>query len=106
MSFVRMVQNGIVRIQDDGDIDPALLEQLGGCRTPTDRSQWTVQVTDDEALAHALSHLRDAGIPMAGGHGWPPSAVFAHLRDAGLLSGPYQEIVWSGPDQPWIVTHE
>lgn len=49
---------------------------------------------DDAELAGVLTSLRDEGLPfLNAGSGWPPGAVFADLRDRGLVHGPYNAIV-------------
>ncbi len=69
-----------------------------GFRKDEDRTGKIVlalRVADDAAKADVLTTLRDMGVPF--GHapaGWPPSAVFEHFRDRGLVHGPYKQIFW------------
>lgn len=58
---------------------------------------------DDVELAAVLTALRDEGLPFVdAGPGWPPGAIFADLRDRGLVRGSYDGIVWSGPGETLV----
>ena len=50
---------------------------------------------DDKGMAILLSSLRDIGCAFSKVH--QTSQLFARLREAGLISGKYQEIDWSEP---------
>jgi hypothetical protein len=64
-------------------------------------SRWRVRYADDAELATALALLRDAGFAFAGAPGgWPPAAVFEHLRERGPVRGRFTEVVWAGPRKP------
>ncbi len=70
---------------------------LGGSRTILRRSKWRLPYDDESELAELMSSLRDAGFAFGGApHGWPPAAVFAHLREKGLIEGRYVEVVSTG----------
>jgi hypothetical protein len=56
---------------------------------------------DDEGMAALLSGLRDMGCAFSKVH--QTAQLFARLRQAGLISGGYQEIDWSEPGN-WFVT--
>jgi hypothetical protein len=52
----------------------------------------------ESELATLLMQLRDEGIPFLDvDQGWPPGAVFADLRERGLVDGAYCPIAWYGP---------
>ncbi|MCC8472712.1 hypothetical protein LN458_01700 [Xanthomonas arboricola] len=54
-----------------------------------------------EELAEILSLLQSLQIPFADAPaGWPPAAVFAQLRDQGLVQGTITTVVWVAPDMP------
>jgi hypothetical protein len=106
VSYVSRVQDDQVHIDDVGDRGKALLREIGARRRQLDRSRWVVQAATDDTVAVVLGRLRDAGVPMAGGRGWPPASVFGHLREAGLLTGAYDEIVWLGGGETRIIAHE
>jgi hypothetical protein len=49
-----------------------------------------------EELAEILSLLQSLQIPFADA----PAAVFAHLRDRGLVQGTITTVAWVAPDMP------
>ena len=54
-----------------------------------------------QALATTLSHLQKLQVPFGDApSGWPPAAVFAQLRDEGLVHGSITAVSWSSPNQP------
>lgn len=106
MNFVRSIQAGSVVVDIESGIDVERLRALGGRRKLLNRHQWVIGTEGDVELAGLLAALRDLGVAFAGGQGWPPSAQFERLRDAGLIDGPYLEVVWRGPEQPQTVRHE
>ncbi|MBB5859260.1 hypothetical protein [Xanthomonas arboricola] len=54
-----------------------------------------------EELDEILSLLQSLQIPFADTPaGWPPAAVFAQLRDQGLVQGTITTVVWVAPDMP------
>ncbi|NIK08249.1 hypothetical protein FHY11_001759 [Xanthomonas arboricola] len=54
-----------------------------------------------EELSEILSLLQSLQIPFADAPaGWPPAAVFAQLRDQGLVQGAITTVVWVAPDMP------
>lgn len=59
----------------------------------------------DEQLAELLGMLRDEGLPFFEvAYGWPPGAVFAELRERGLIDGQYDSVSWRAPGESWIVS--
>jgi hypothetical protein len=56
-----------------------------------------ITIASRDELPVLLERLRDAGVAFVGGSsGWPPAVVFEDLRDRGLVSGLYKEIVFRG----------
>lgn len=56
-----------------------------------------IHTDNEEDLARVLQALRDYGVALAGGtHGWPPAETFAELRDKGLVTGEFIEVVFAG----------
>jgi hypothetical protein len=56
---------------------------------------------NSQELSKILSLLQSLQIPFADASaGWPPAAVFAQLRDQGLVQGAITTIVWVAPDTP------
>ncbi|MDK2123013.1 hypothetical protein [Parachitinimonas caeni] len=54
-----------------------------------------------EHLAFILRKLQTLGLLFADAPaGWPPAAVFEHLRDEGLLQGRIKTVTWRQPNQP------
>lgn len=78
--------------------DRGRLRALGGRRGFMTPWVWTFEVEDDRGLAPLLAALRDLGIVFLGvDKGWSPGDIFEDLRERGLVKGPFEEIVWSGP---------
>ena len=54
-----------------------------------------------QELSEILSLLQSLQIPFADAPaGWPPSAVFAQLRDQGLVQGAITTVAWVAPGMP------
>jgi len=70
--------------------------------TPSSYADFELPYADDETLARHLGWLRDLGLPMEGGPGWPPSEVFRLLRSRGLLAGTFMELTYRGPGDPML----
>ena len=101
MTYVRSIQGKSVVIARLGTEDWI----LSGSFTPPDRSATTVafSYTSEPELANILSALRDQGVAFVSAEaGWPPAAVFEQLRTRGLLSGTYEELLFSGPGK-WSI---
>jgi len=74
----------------------SLLSLLEGSLLTT----WHIRYKSEKDMANIFSALRDIGMPFLGGaHGWPPAAIFEHMRDKQLLKGTFKEIVWRGPEE-------
>ena len=58
---------------------------------------------DDGEMAILGQKLANLGLAFAGGNGWPPFAVMAHLQERGLITGVFHEIRWTSPNT-WTVT--
>lgn len=74
--------------------------------SPDSRPQDRVSLEfENRAHLHGImTQLRDMGLPFSAGPGWPPSDLFQHWRDQGMLHGPFKEILWRGPDK--VEIHE
>lgn len=74
---------------------------LSGFAARRTDGELVVSVHERSQLPELLTRLRDAGAAFAGApHGWPPAEVFADLRDKGLVSGAFDEVVFvEGPPQ-------
>ncbi|MBP6514386.1 MAG: hypothetical protein KA224_04355 [Steroidobacteraceae bacterium] len=81
--------------------DPGTIRALlgHGARLST-AAAFELPYADDAGLALHLAWLRDLGLPMAGGAGWPPSEVFRLLRSRGLLAGGFTELTYKSPGDP------
>ncbi|MEG8065285.1 hypothetical protein KRM18_15070 [Xanthomonas hortorum pv. gardneri] len=54
-----------------------------------------------QELSEILSLLQSLQIPFADAPaGWPPAAVFAQLRDQGLVQGAITTVAWVAPNMP------
>lgn len=106
MNFIRSIDAGSVVLEVEDGIDAEQLQALGARRKLFNRRRWVIGSEGEEDLATVLTALRDLGVAFAGGLGWPPAAQFERLRDAGMVEGPYLEVVWRGPEQPETIRHE
>jgi hypothetical protein len=95
---VILVGDNEVTVEAGPDVDTRTLRALGGRRSLLNRRTWTFPARDDEALGTLLHALRDLGVAFAWEpSGWPPAAVFAHLRDRGLVQGTIKAVTWRAP---------
>ena len=86
--------NHLVLHCEDSELDQKVRE-LGASHLIS--GDWNFGFGDKSGLASLLVALRDLGFGFVGGPaGWPPAAVFEELRDNGLLTGQYEEVVWLG----------
>ena len=56
-------------------------------------------VTGHPDRAMLIKELRSADALFGGGPDWSPSELVEYYREQGLVSGPYQRIVWKSPEQ-------
>jgi hypothetical protein len=93
-----LVGDNEVKVEAGADVDPKALRALGGHRSLLSRGTWTFPARDEQALGTLLHELRELGVAFAWQpSGWPPAAVFAHLRDRGMVEGPIKAITWRAP---------
>jgi len=80
-----------------------VLLAMGAKRKLLNRSRFELDARSKEGLACSLESLRDAGFLFAGGSaGWPPSAVFEHLRDEGWVKGKINVVTWKSNSDPVV----
>ena len=80
-----------------------VLHAMGASRKLFYRSRFELDAESKEALARSLESLRDEGFLFAAGSsGWPPSAVFEHLRDEGLVKGTISIVTWKSKNNPVV----
>lgn len=58
---------------------------------------------ENEMLA-AAKVLASNGAVFSGGSGWPPSEVLSTLKGEGKFPFPFQEVLWRGPGDFFLVT--
>jgi hypothetical protein len=65
-------------------------------------------VRENDEACRLMLRLNGAGFKFAHDYKVPetPSGVMDALQEAGKLQGPFDEIVWRGPDQWHIATHD
>jgi hypothetical protein len=99
MSHVTAIQGGVVRVENaDAEIE-SKLSDFALRRDHADGFVIPYGSTTD--LVQILTRLRDVGVAFMGStHGWPPAEVFADLRDKGLISGLFDEVVFTRPGAP------
>ena len=93
-----LVGDNEVTMEAGPDVDQASLKALGGRRSLLNRRTWTFPARDDAGLGELLHALRDLGVAFAWEpSGWPPAAVFAHLRERGIVQGKVTAVTWRAP---------
>src|SRR5690606_4131528 len=99
MIYVASVQGTTVVLVNATD---SIRSALQGYRPAIDSQGRTVVSLESAGQLPALfGTLRDLGVGFAGGtHGWPPAEIFAELREKSLVEGPFDEVVFSGPEMP------
>jgi hypothetical protein len=95
---VILVGDNQVTVEAGPEVDASALKALGGHKKFLSRGTWTFPAREEQALGALLHELRELGVAFAWERsGWPPAAVFAHLRDRGLVQGPIRAITWRAP---------
>lgn len=103
VSRVDQVTRDAVTVEGAAREQRRRLKALGGRSSLFRPSRLTFAFSGERELAEVLTRLRDVGLPMMGGvHGWPPGERFRQLRDQGLVTGDFDEVVWLGPGRPQI----
>lgn len=102
-AYVRQADGNCIEVMLLNDRPRATLQALGF--TSHEEDTLTLPVADDAAKATVFIRLRDLGVAFSAGREWCPAEVFEHLRDSGLLDGPYLRVAWRIPQQ-FTVTME
>jgi hypothetical protein len=69
----------------------------------SDKTVWILDYVDEHELAKKLHELNILGFLFVGEPaGWPPAAIFDHLREKKLLDDNFKEVTWRGPGD-WVV---
>lgn len=98
MDYVEAVLTNSVRIYCAPG--PLLTELLALGATSSSRGA-DIPFNSKQGLATVLGQLQKLQFPFADAlAGWPPAAVFAELRDEGLVHGSITAVSWSSPDKP------
>jgi hypothetical protein len=95
--LVTSIDDTVVELTEGSPyIDRRVLRRLGGRRSFLCPWVWHFATSDDESLARCLGTLRDLGVVFEGINpaGWSAADVAEWLRERGLVSGPFQEIVY------------
>jgi hypothetical protein len=99
MSHVTAIQGGVLRVENaDAEIEKKFSDFAV---RRDDRDSFAIPYGSTTDLVQILTRLRDAGVAFMGStHGWPPAEIFADLRDKGLISGTFDEVVFTRPGAP------
>lgn len=81
---------------------PQLVEKLLGLGAFRTAMGVSLSYSSQQELASALTALQQLEVPFSEGQGWPPSAVFQHLREQGLVSGRIKSVAWRSPNDPVV----
>lgn len=100
IDYVVSVQDGLIKVVCSSRACRDTVRGLGGRRSWLGQ-HWKIPCTAENVeIARIFGELRKGGVAFAGGtSGWPPSEIFRDLRDKGVLTGPFFEVVWTGPGE-------
>ncbi|SLM25850.1 hypothetical protein [Stenotrophomonas indicatrix] len=101
-AYVRQADGNCIKVMLFNGRSRASLQSLGF--TAGDENTLTLPVPDAAAKAAVFLRLRDLGVAFSAGREWFPADVFEHLRDGGVLEGPYLRIAWRTPQQFTVTT--
>jgi hypothetical protein len=99
-AYVTKADGFEIRVIANSDEIKNKLESLGFLFS-NDYQAHSIVVADNQEKAQIFEKLRDEDVYFSAGKEWSPAEVFEYLRDMDLLSGTYQRISWSSPDN-WI----
>ena len=93
-------RGNLIEIRCDNRISRIELKKIGAKRSVFNPKIMKIKYKSEKELADILSKIRDIGIPFIGGPaGWPPSSIFEHLREKGMIDGNYINITWKNPNE-------
>ena len=97
-AYVKSIQNNDVIIVNVGlKLLPSLLRLGAQKREESGQPAWILNAPNEKVLTDMLNACRDLEIAFAGGAaGWPPAEIFDNLRERGLISGKFKELLWVG----------
>jgi hypothetical protein len=101
-AYVRQADGNCIKVMLLNDRPRGPLQALGF--SAGEGGTFTLPVSDDAAKAAVFIRLRDLGVAFSAGREWCPADVFEHLRDSGLLQGPYSRVAWRTPQQFTVTT--
>lgn len=103
-NYIDLILDTRVRVRNATTPVAQALARAGGQQTLLDGAMvWELRAASETELAALLEQLRDMGVLFVNeAAGWPPAAIFANLRERGLVHGSYQELTWRGPGR-WQV---
>ncbi|MDV3513809.1 MULTISPECIES: hypothetical protein [unclassified Stenotrophomonas] len=101
-AYVRQADGNCIKVMLFNGRSRAALQALGFSAGEGDTL--TLPVPDDAAKADAFIRLRDLGVAFSAGREWCPADVFEHLREGGVLEGPYLRVAWRTPQQFTVTT--
>jgi len=99
-AYVSMARFDWWQVKCAGALRPALV-QLGFRPALLPRGEMNVHFQpqlDFEGMARIARDLIALGLPFSAGKEWCPSEVVEDLRDRGLVTGPFEQIYWTGAD--------
>ncbi|WKD50705.1 hypothetical protein [Microbulbifer spongiae] len=95
-AFVTKADGKVVRVKS---VDSSFQNELSnlGFVYDSDLSEYIFSVSGNLEKAELFDKLRTLEVSFSSGKEWCPAEVFEYLREAGLLSGSFTKISWSGP---------
>lgn len=101
-AYVKQADGNRINVMLLNDRSRSALQALGF--TADEGDTLTLPVADGAAKAAVFIRLRDLGVAFSAGREWCPAEVFEHLRDSGLLDGPYLRVAWRTPQRFTVTT--
>jgi hypothetical protein len=93
--YVSWVGENSIRIVCKDSETRKQLARLGGKIGFFFSDKVTFLYYSEQQLAQLFDALRGLSFRFVGGNGWPSAAVFSELREKGLLTGKFVEVVWT-----------
>jgi hypothetical protein len=104
LNLAEAVLDSNVRLQCCSENLKAKLKEMGCHSRLFAPSVWEIPFSNDSDSARNLQELRDLDFLMSGGSsGWPPAAIFQHLRSKSLVEGNFKEVLWKSKEEPVIL---
>jgi hypothetical protein len=103
-NFVSNILNHKIYLENMEDQSITAVKKIGAFQDKiAGRPVWLINYAGDDELAKKLHELNEIGFLFVGEPaGWPPAAIFDHLREKKLLNDNFKEVTWHRPGN-WVI---